>query len=151
MDIETFPSPGLVKFLLLPNTINGHFLSPPFPIYSFSLFLPFTSLSTYLWPFLSCLSAARQKRSPKMRSLLRFLALCAAVSLCVCYGIDTFPPHLAVTQQILFYNWAHSDRGSSLMINPIPCFSHRFSWKHRVRWRWLNVKNLRVGKTCMQF
>ncbi|XP_013872913.1 matrix Gla protein isoform X2 [Austrofundulus limnaeus] len=52
---------------------------------------------------------ARQKRSPKMRSLLRFLALCAAVSLCVCY--DLFLPR----------NRAHSfmpPRGNTIYNSP---------------------------------
>lgn len=25
------------------------------------------------------------------------------------------------------------------MINPVPCFSRRISWKHRIHWRWLKV------------
>lgn len=31
------------------------------------------------------------------------------------------------------------DSDSSFMINPIPCFSRRLSWKHRIHWRWFNV------------
>lgn len=31
------------------------------------------------------------------------------------------------------------DSDSSFIINPIPCFSHRVSWKHRIHGRWFNV------------
>lgn len=52
---------------------------------------------------LLCFQQAGRQTNRRMRSLLRLLALCAAVSLCICYGIDPpRRPHFAIARQPLF-------------------------------------------------
>lgn len=99
VNLETFLSSGpVLSFLVLQINKNLISLTPSH----------FTVNTSY-WSFRFCLSAARQTRKPKMRSLLRFLALCAAVYLCVCYGIDRSLPEPPPLHHSVFYVlWSHS-------------------------------------------
>lgn len=150
-DLETLPTFSRLSLLVVLSCLPAVSKSEPLslPLFPSLVFLPLflsNSCLTHWNTFLLFSSRQADKQAPGWGAFFSFWHS-VPQSLSASAMVQTPPPprhppffsHSAVIIPFISYNISNLHSDSSFMINPIPCFSRRVSWKHRIHWRWLNV------------